>query len=76
MVSIRAATEADVECVFELIHAIAETLMLAAKAHCEQRGISRIKWNVQTDNMGARRFYERLGADYYEKGVFAWDLTE
>ncbi|MGI9237967.1 MAG: GNAT family N-acetyltransferase [Woeseiaceae bacterium] len=55
---------------------IGETLMLEAKKLCESLDISRIKWEVQTDNHGAKRFYGRLGAKYYEKGVFAWDWSD
>lgn len=55
---------------------IGETLMLEARNFCESLGISRIKWEVQKENHGARRFYERLGAEYYEKGVFAWDWSD
>ena len=54
---------------------VGEALMYAAKQRCGELGLSRMKWEVQTDNLGARRFYDRLGARYYEKGVFAWDWT-
>ena len=47
-----------------------------AKQQCETLGLSRMKWEVQTDNLDARRFYDNLGARYYEKGVFAWDWSE
>ncbi|MGI9234439.1 MAG: GNAT family N-acetyltransferase [Woeseiaceae bacterium] len=55
---------------------IGETLMREARKYCESLDISRIKWEVQTDNHGAKRFYKRLGAKYYEKGVFAWDWSD
>lgn len=55
---------------------IGEVLMREAQKLCNSQGISRIKWEVQKDNHGARRFYERLGASYYEKGVFAWDWSD
>ena len=55
---------------------IGEALMDACRELCHELGVRRIKWEVQTDNVMARRFYERLGARYYEKGVFAWDLAE
>lgn len=55
---------------------VGEALMYAARQQCEDLGLTRMKWEVQTDNLDARRFYERLGAGYYEKGVFAWDWSE
>ena len=54
---------------------IGEALMNAARDEAEAQGLTRVKWEVNPANAGARRFYERLGADYYEKGVFAWDWT-
>ena len=53
---------------------IGEALMRGAKKYCKNHGISRIRWEVQTDNRDAIRFYERLGAKYAEKGVFKWDV--
>ena len=55
---------------------IGEALMFAARDRAKALGLGRVKWEVQTDNQAARRFYERLGARYYEKGVFAWDWTD
>ena len=40
---------------------IGEALMLAAKERCNELGLDRLKWEVQTENAAARRFYERLG---------------
>ena len=57
-------------------YGIGEALMKKCSELCRKNGVPRIKWEVQTDNVDARRFYERLGARYYEKGVFAWDLAE
>ena len=57
-------------------HGIGEALMRECRELCRKNGVPRIKWEVQTDNGDARRFYERLGARYYEKGVFAWDLDD
>ncbi len=39
-----------------------QKLMLAAKDICQQRGGSKMKWEVLTDNLPARNFYEKLGA--------------
>lgn len=55
---------------------IGKTLMLEARKFCESLNISRIKWEVEKNNHAAKRFYERLGAKYYEKGVFAWDWSD
>jgi len=55
---------------------IGEALMLQSRKLCEASGLSRIKWEVEKENHSAKRFYERLGAKYYEKGVFAWDLSK
>lgn len=52
---------------------IGERLMREARALCDTLGISRIKWEMQRDNEGARRFYERLGASYHDKDVFTWE---
>ena len=54
---------------------IGEKLMQESKSHCDRIGISRIRWEVQTDNHNAIRFYERLGAQMIEKGVFTWDVS-
>ena len=55
---------------------VGEALMAKCREICLRSDIPRIKWEVQTDNTAARRFYERLGARYYEKGVFAWDFSQ
>lgn len=55
---------------------IGEALMKEARAYCERIGISRIKWEMQRDNAGARRFYERLGAEGEDKEVFTWDWSD
>lgn len=54
---------------------IGEALMLAARAHCEKLGIAHAKWEMQRNNDGARRFYERLGATHQDKEVFTWDWS-
>ena len=55
---------------------IGEKLMQESKIHCRHIGVSRIRWEVQTDNLKAIRFYERLGARMMEKGVFTWELSQ
>ena len=39
------------------------------------KGASQIKWEVEQDNYGAIKFYERLGAKIDVKGLFKWDIT-
>lgn len=54
---------------------IGELLMLKAKEVCISNKASRIKWEVEQDNHGAIKFYERLGADLDIKGFFRWDVA-
>lgn len=55
-------------------HGVGLALMGAARDVCQARGLSRIRWEVQPDNSGAIRFYERLGAKMRTKGIWAWDV--
>lgn len=54
---------------------IGELLMQKSKEVCLAKGASRIKWEVEQDNHGAIRFYERLGANIDIKGLFRWDVA-
>lgn len=54
---------------------VGEALMLKAKEVCLENGAGRIKWEVETDNHGAIKFYERLGANVSIKGLFRWDVA-
>ena len=54
---------------------IGEHLMHKAKEICENRNIDRIQWEVENDNLGAIKFYERLGAELNTKGIFKWSVT-
>ncbi|NRD73948.1 GNAT family N-acetyltransferase [Shewanella sp. VB17] len=54
---------------------IGELLMLKAKEVCLAKRASRIKWAVEQDNLGAIKFYERLGANLDIKGLFRWDVV-
>ena len=54
---------------------VGEKLMFNAKEMCVTKGVSRIKWEVEQDNHGAIKFYERLGANINIKGLFSWDLA-
>lgn len=54
---------------------IGEALMLKAKEICKQKNINRIRWEVEKDNAGAIKFYERLGAQVDVKGIFKWSIT-
>lgn len=49
--------------------------MFNAKEVCVTKGVSRMKWEVEQDNLGAIKFYERLGANIDIKGLFSWDLA-
>jgi GNAT superfamily N-acetyltransferase len=55
---------------------IGEALMLRAKAIAMISGYRRIRWGVESDNHGAIRFYQRLGATLHTKGVCTWDLRD
>ena len=48
---------------------VGEALMRAFAAEAEGLGA---RWEVRTDNRGARRFYDRLGAEQEEKVVVRW----
>lgn len=54
---------------------IGEHLMKNAKQVCKTKNVSRIRWEVERDNLSAIKFYERLGAEMYTKGVFKWRTT-
>jgi GNAT superfamily N-acetyltransferase len=54
---------------------IGEFLMLKAKEVCLAEGASRINWQVEQNNLGAIKFYERLGANIDIKGLFRWDVA-
>jgi GNAT superfamily N-acetyltransferase len=51
-----------------------EALMLKARELCKNKGLSRIRWEVQKDNHRAIKFYEQLGAELNLKGVFRWTI--
>ncbi len=51
---------------------VGEALMQRSRALCRELGLPRLRWEVQPDNTGAIRFYERLGATMRTKGVFGW----
>jgi len=51
---------------------IGEALMSRIKEICEEKKVNRVRWEVETDNFGAIKFYERLGAVMTTKGIFKW----
>ena len=55
---------------------VGEALMLKAKQLCKNKGISRLRWEVQKDNVRAIKFYEQLGAELFVKGIFRWTINE
>ena len=54
---------------------IGEVLMLKARDICKKKNIDRISWEVEKDNLGAIKFYERLGAELNIKGMFKWSVS-
>lgn len=50
---------------------VGEALMRAFAAEAAGKALSG-RWEVRTDNHGARRFYARLGAEQEEKVVVRW----
>lgn len=53
---------------------IGEALMLRMKEVARAGGHTRLRWGVESDNHGAIRFYERLGATLHTKGICTWDV--
>ena len=53
---------------------IGEALMLRMKDLAKADGHTRIRWGVESDNGGAIRFYERLGATVHTKGMCTWEI--
>jgi GNAT superfamily N-acetyltransferase len=54
---------------------VGEKLMYKVKEVCLAKGVGRIKWEVEQDNHGAIKFYQRLGANMNIKGLFRWDVA-
>ena len=52
---------------------VGERLLLELRRVARDRGAVRLRWEVQSDNAGAIRFYERIGAVMRTKGIFTWD---
>lgn len=50
-------------------------LMKRAKDTCMEKNIALIRWEVEMDNVKAIKFYNRLGANITEKGIFRWKLN-
>ena len=53
---------------------VGEQLMDTAKVLCKEKGIYRIRWEVEKENNKAIKFYNRLGAQLKEKGIFNWSF--
>jgi ribosomal protein S18 acetylase RimI-like enzyme len=51
---------------------VGEDLMRALARHARAAGHQLIRWELETDNAGARRFYQRLGATVRDKSVATW----
>ncbi|MBI3346146.1 MAG: GNAT family N-acetyltransferase [Burkholderiales bacterium] len=55
---------------------VGEALLRWLRQFAAQTGASRLRWEVNANNGGAVRFYERLGAVVKTKGLCAWELAE
>ena len=55
---------------------VGEALMHKAKDVCIKIGASRIRWEVEKDNLRAIKFYQNLGAQLDIKGLFRWNINE
>ena len=55
---------------------IGEKLMSFAKNLCEKQNLKMIKWEVESDNKGAIKFYRRIGAEVNIKGVGRWFINK
>ncbi|MBL6446386.1 GNAT family N-acetyltransferase [Fulvivirga sp. 29W222] len=55
-------------------HKVGLNLMQRAKEICSDKAINMIRWEVETDNIKAIDFYNRLGVTMKEKGLFRWDF--
>jgi ribosomal protein S18 acetylase RimI-like enzyme len=53
---------------------VGRSLMLALARYAEPDRLT-IAWGVRPDNLGAQRFYERLGAVLRDKVVCSWDAA-
>ncbi|WP_218044885.1 GNAT family N-acetyltransferase [Kiloniella majae] len=53
---------------------LGEKLMFAARDLCKEKGVDRLRWEVQQDNDKAIKFYQRLGAKVNIKGVCKWGI--
>ena len=53
---------------------IGQEMMNRIKEEALQKGCEMVKWEVQIHNESGRKFYENLGANYREAGLFQWDL--
>ena len=51
---------------------VGEELMRALARHAETAGHQLIRWELETDNAGARRFYQRLGAPSATRASPPW----
>ncbi|GAB5523026.1 MAG: GNAT family N-acetyltransferase [Roseivirga sp.] len=54
---------------------IGQALMQEIRKLSKEKGIQRVKWEVEKENTAAIRFYEKLGATVSIKGLCSWDLS-
>jgi GNAT superfamily N-acetyltransferase len=53
---------------------LGQALMNELRRVCLERGCHRLRWEVESDNAAALRFYERLGARIRAKGICTWEV--
>jgi GNAT superfamily N-acetyltransferase len=53
---------------------VGEALIQNAKKVCKARGVYRLKWEVEQNNLKAINVYERLGVVINIKGICRWDI--
>lgn len=54
---------------------IGNLFMDRLKSTALELNISQIRWEVEIDNIGAIKFYKNLGAQFYDKGIFKWNIS-
>ncbi len=51
---------------------VGEALMIKAKEVCKNKDVQKMKWEVESENQKAIKFYKHLGADVDIKGICRW----
>lgn len=56
-------------------NSVGQKLMQYAKDICTSNNIELIKWEVESNNEKAIRFYKKLGAEVHNKSMVKWHIT-